>query len=241
MTTGFNMEFSQRLVIATDKLDWQTTALPGVERRKLERENAESGRATTIVRYVPGSNFTPHVHAGGEEYLVLDGVFSDEFGDFGPGMYVRNPVGSKHQPFSEPGCTIFVKFGQMDARDQEIVRIATSSEAWFPGPAAGLTVLPLHAYENAHIALVRWARGSAYQHHVHPGGEEILVLAGEFRDENGRYAAGTWLRNPAGSEHSPFSTEGCTIYVKTGHLPLVATSGNRNNPSKESSHAKIHH
>lgn len=72
----------------------------GVQRRVLEREDAESGRATSIVRYAPGSAFSPHVHAGGEEFLVLEGIFSDESGDFGPGMYVRNPIGSKHLPIA---------------------------------------------------------------------------------------------------------------------------------------------
>ncbi|MEB3214064.1 MAG: cupin domain-containing protein, partial [Leptolyngbyaceae bacterium] len=57
--------------------------------------------------------------------------------------------------------------------------------------------------------------------HRHWGGEEIFVLDGVFEDEQGRYPKGTWLRNPPGSVHSPFSTEGCVIYVKTGHLDAV--------------------
>ena len=36
------------------------------------------------LRYAPDSRFDPHTHGGGEEFLVLDGVFSDEHGDFGP-------------------------------------------------------------------------------------------------------------------------------------------------------------
>ena len=50
--------------------------------------------------------------------------------------------------------------------------------------------------------------------HSHGGGEEILKLEGTFSDEHGDDAAGTDLRNPAGSSHAPFSEEGCTILVK---------------------------
>jgi len=39
-----------------------------------------------------------------------------------------------------------------------------------------------------------------------------------FEDEHGRYPAGSWLRSPHGSRHTPFSREGTTLYVKTGHL-----------------------
>ena len=44
------------------------------------------------------------------------------------------------------------------------------------------------------------------------------MLEGALDDEHGRYPKGTWLRNPPGSEHSPFSDEGCLFYVKSGHL-----------------------
>jgi anti-sigma factor ChrR (cupin superfamily) len=55
--------------------------------------------------------------------------------------------------------------------------------------------------------------------HAHPGGEEILVQKGIFRDEHGEYTAGTWLRSPRWSHHSPFTgAEDALIYVKVGHL-----------------------
>lgn len=68
------------------------------------------------------------------------------------------------------------------------------------------------------VALVRWAPATAFHRHTHFGGEEILVLEGTFEDEQGQYLAGTWLRNPHMSAHTPFSREGCTIYVKVGGL-----------------------
>jgi anti-sigma factor ChrR (cupin superfamily) len=219
MVANFNMNFAERVVIDTNASEWVPSPLPGVDRRMLEREHEESGRATSIVRYAPDSHFSPHVHGGGEEFLVLDGVFSDEHGDFGPGSYIRNPVGSKHRPFSTDGCTIFVKLWQMDADDQTWVRTDTKTTEWYPGLVPGLEVMPLHSYETENVALVRWQAGCRFTPHIHPGGEEILVLDGTFEDDRGQYPVGTWLRNPAGSEHTPFTEQGCTIFVKTGHLP----------------------
>jgi ChrR Cupin-like domain len=116
-----NSDLGQRAVVYSEELPWVASPLPGVERRMLERDGAEVARATSVVRYAPDSSFDAHVHGGGEEFLVLEGVFSDEHGDFGPGMYVRNPPGSRHTPRSGPGCTILVKLRHMDPDDQEYV------------------------------------------------------------------------------------------------------------------------
>lgn len=213
-----NADFTQRVVVESEALPWSPSPLPGVERRMLDRVGGEVARATSIVRYAPGSHFSAHTHGGGEEFLVLDGVFSDEDGDFGPGSYVRNPVGSTHRPRSETGCTIFVKLWQMAPEDQTFVRLDTRAAGWLPGTVAGLEVMPLHSYGEESVALVRWQPGTRFPTHRHPGGEEILVLDGVFADEQGRYPKGSWLRNPPESQHSPFSDEGCLIYVKTGHL-----------------------
>jgi len=199
--------------------------MPGVQRRMLERDGAEVARATSLVRYAPDSHFSAHTHGGGEEFLVLAGVFSDEHGDFGPGTYVRNPVGSRHTPYSQQGATILVKLWQMDPTDQQQVTLDTHQATWQPGLVEGLQVLPLHAYGTEQVALVRWAPGTKFQPHRHWGGEEIFVLEGTFADEDGVYPQGTWLRNPPGSVHTPFSDEGCLIYVKTGHLAIANLEG----------------
>ncbi|QFU76323.1 cupin [Halioglobus maricola] len=211
-------DLAQRAVVDSNQLPWVASPLAGVERRMLERDGGEVARATTIVRYAPGSYFDAHTHGGGEEFLVLDGVFSDEMGDFPTGMYVRNPVGSSHKPFSRDGAVILVKLQQFDPADQDFVRIDTKQTAWRPGAAAGLSVMPLHEFGAEHVALVKWEPGCRFVEHRHPGGEEIFVISGVFEDEEGAYPAGTWLRNPPGSVHSPFSEQGCVIYVKTGHL-----------------------
>ena len=211
-------DLSQRAIVATEELPWIDSPMPGVQRRLLERDGEEIARATSVVRYAPSSYFAPHTHGGGEEFLVLDGVFSDEQGDYGPGMYVRNPIGSRHTPSSRDGCTILVKLWQMHPEDQSRIVVDTHHADWFPGLVPGLQVLPLHAHETEQVALVKWAPGTRFQPHRHWGGEEIFVLDGVFADELGRYPQGTWLRNPPDSVHTPFSEEGCLIYVKAGHL-----------------------
>ena len=218
-----NSNFNERVVQHAADAVWTASPLPGVDRRMLDRVGDEVARATSIVRYAAGSHFDQHVHHGGEEILVLEGTFSDEHGDYGAGTYLRNPVGSSHAPFSAGGCTILVKLQQMHPSDQQPLVIDTTQAVWLPGLVRGLEVLPLHAYGSEHVALVRWAPGTMFQPHGHPSGEEILVLTGVFQDEHGTYSAGSWLRNPPASVHRPWSDAGCTIWVKTGHLP--ATQG----------------
>ncbi|MGI9500176.1 MAG: cupin domain-containing protein [Geminicoccaceae bacterium] len=212
-------DFSQRVVVQSEDLPWIASPLKGVDRRMLERDGEEVARATSVVRYAPNSAFSAHTHGGGEEFLVLDGVFSDEHGDFGRGMYVRNPPGSAHTPSSKDGCIILVKLRQMDPTDQTQIAIdTTSEEGWRPGAAPGLEVLPLHQFENETVRMIRFAPGTSLELHDHPGGEEIFVIEGSFVDEHGRYPAGSWLRNPPGSSHKAGSEEGCLLYIKTGHL-----------------------
>ncbi|PZU97074.1 MAG: cupin [Pseudanabaena sp.] len=211
-------DLSQRVVIESQSLEWKDSPILGVQRRMLERDGDEVARATSIVRYVANSQFSAHTHGGGEEFLVLEGTFSDEYGDYPAGTYVRNPVGSKHTPFSKDGCTILVKLWQMHPEDQERVAIATDQNAWSNGLVKGLRVSPLHSYGTENVALVKWEAGTKFPLHSHWGGEEIYVIDGVFEDELGVYPKGTWLRSPSGSRHTPFSTNGCLIYVKTGHL-----------------------
>ena len=214
-----NADFSLRVVQTPAEATWVPSPLPGVERRMLDRVGAEVARATSIVRYAPGSCFSTHVHGGGEEILVLDGVFSDETGDHPAGTYLRNPPGSSHAPFSREGCTIFVKLWQFAADDLSPVGIDTRSAPWHPGLVPGLSVMPLHDHDGVSTALVRWAPDTRFQRHPHPGGEEILVLEGLFVDEHGAYPAGSWLRSPRWSSHAPHAgPDGALIYVKVGHL-----------------------
>ncbi|WP_218080676.1 cupin domain-containing protein [Anthocerotibacter panamensis] len=215
---SMNADFLDRCVIDTATAPWVDSPQPGVRRKLLDRDGGEVARATSIVQYVPGSAFSAHEHGGGEEFLVLQGVFADEQGVYPAGTYVRNPPGSRHAPFSEEGCILFVKLRQSVPDDHARVVIDTHRAEWYPGVQQGLSVLPLHAHSTERVALVRWEPGTRFQRHRHYGGEEILVLSGTLADEEGVYPQGTWLRNPPGSVHQPFTEMGCTIYVKVGHL-----------------------
>ena len=216
---NLNNDFTQRVVSFAADAEWLPSPQAGVERRLLDRVGGEVARATSIVRYLPGSCFARHVHGGGEEILVLEGVFSDERGDYPAGSYLRNPPGSSHAPFSAGGCLLFVKLWQFAAQDLQPVLINTRAEPWRQGLVPGLQVMPLHEWDGVSTALVRWAPHTVFNPHAHPGGEEIFVLEGVFCDGAGSYPKGAWLRSPRWSGHAPFTgSEGALIYVKVGHL-----------------------
>jgi anti-sigma factor ChrR (cupin superfamily) len=213
------MDFSKRVVMETTNATPIPSPSSGVTRIPLERENVESGRTTSVVNYLPGAKFSTHQHPYGEEIFVLEGVFSDESGDYSAGTYLRNPPGSSHAPFSKQGCKLFVKLCQMDPSDSEKVVIQTKDQAWHPGQGK-LKVLPLHQFNTQGTALVMWPSGERFLPHRHIGGEEIFVLSGTFKDEYGSYPSGTWIRSPHLSEHHPYVEEETVIFVKTGHLNL---------------------
>jgi anti-sigma factor ChrR (cupin superfamily) len=217
MTIKLNMNFDEPVVVHTSEMEWQASPMAGVWRKPLAREAAEHGHTTSVVRYDAGSHFSPHPHPLGEEILVLDGVFSDENGDYPAGTYLRNPPGSKHAPFSKEGCELLVKLDQFDQSDDVQLRIDTNSADWFPAED-DLQVMPLYYFETEMVALYKWPAHGKFPAQQHFGGEEIFVLSGVLQDDYGVYPAGTWLRNPHNSEHSRFVEETTITWVKTGHL-----------------------
>lgn len=214
-----NADLTKRAVVDSSTIDWVPSPLPGVERRMLERDGEEVAHATTIVRYAPESYFDAHLHDMGEEYVVLEGIFSDEHGDFGPGFYVRNPPGSRHRPHSKGGCTILVKLRQMDRNDRTQVNIDTSKGDYVETGVPGLTVLRVHEDEREQVGFFRFAPGTKVPLHEHMGGEEFYVIEGSLSDANGTYKKGTWVRQQHRSSHEVTSEEGCLLYSKSGHLP----------------------
>jgi anti-sigma factor ChrR (cupin superfamily) len=222
-----NADFSKRAAVHAARLPWSPSPIAGVERRMLDRIGEEVARATSIVRYAPRSHFSPHTHGGGEEFLVLDGVFSDEQGDFPAGAYIRNPPTSRHTPGSEPGCTIFVKLWQFDPEDRRQMRIDTTTQSFLTAPERpGVEVMPLHQDAHETVRLERWRAGAEIALPVQ-GGIEILVLDGAFSEGGERFEPQSWLRLPAGARLTARAgAEGCKVWVKTGHLarPQAAPS-----------------
>jgi anti-sigma factor ChrR (cupin superfamily) len=216
-----NADFSRTVVVRTAGMQWQSSPGDGVWRKRLElRGAAESGRVTSIVRYDAGSRFPPHDHPQGEEILVLDGVFADEHGSYPAGTYLLNPEGFRHAPGSDQGCVLFVKLRQYPGSDRGHRVVDSNTATWQQSEPPGREVLPLYDQDGhgESMRLVRLAPGTRVPEHDHPGGEEVYVMAGSLADGQGAYEQGTWLRFPHGSRHQPFSDEGCTLYVKTGHL-----------------------
>ena len=168
----------------------------------LDRIGDEVARATSIVRYAPRSCFPPHVHGGGEEFLVLEGVFQDEHGDFPAGCYVRNPPESRHTPGSAPGCTLFVKLWQFDSADRTRVVINTDEAAFHAVEGRdGVRMLPLFKDAREEVRREQWDPGAAIE--VDPvGGIEILVLSGGFCEGGETYGTHSWLRLPIGAHFS---------------------------------------
>jgi len=120
-----------------------------------------------------------------------------------------------------------VKLRQFAGVDREHHVIDTHRADWAPGDAPGVSRQGLYRQAGYadEMALERWDAGASFTR-SYPGGAEIFVTEGAFRDEHGRHAAGAWLRLPEGGEHSPHSEAGCTLYIKTGGLAaLVPASG----------------
>lgn len=213
-----NADFDKPVVLRPEDMTWVPSPLPGVERKMLDRVGGEVARATSLVRYAPGSYFDPHVHSGGEEFLVVEGIFSDEHGDFPAGTYVRNPIGTKHKPHSKDGCTILVKLHQFDAGDSSQFSLDIADLEFEESGTPGVEFAWLHQFAGEEVKIVRWAPGSSYPEHVHESGSESFILEGSLADEHGKYPAGTWERTPPGWTHAPFSEKGCLAWTKTGHL-----------------------
>lgn len=205
-------------------LEWSSSPSRTVWRKRMHLVGSpESGQVTSLVRYEAGATFPVHDHPGGEEILVLDGVFSDEHGDWPAGTYLLNPEGFRHAPFSQEGCELFVKLRQFPGCDREHVVIATDALDWQPGATPDVDVKLLYAQQgySDSVHLERWQHGAAIGPLHYPGGVEIFVLDGSFTDESGTHGTHAWLRLPAGATHAPSTAGGCTLYVKRGGLAYL--------------------
>lgn len=220
-----NSDFSQRAIVTPDDYQWIPSPQPGVERVMLDRIGREQARATSLVRYAPGSKFPAHSHPGGEEILVLDGIFTENGVDYPAGWYLRSPDGSSPQPSSRDGTTIFVKLRQMSADERQPVRINTQEAAnWHGQPQR--QVCPLFSGASETVQLQKLAPGERIFCAPLVGGAELILLQGEIRAPEGRYESGSWLRFPPGDMPALIATaSGALFYLKTGHLSPTTLTG----------------
>jgi hypothetical protein len=173
---------------------------------------------TSLVRYPPGSRFPAHDHPEGEEILVLEGVFSDEQGDWPAGTHLLNPEGFRHAPHSEPGCLLFVKLRQYPGADRHQQALQTHDETWRRSVRRSSQWKKLYAQEpyTDFMRIERWESPAELGTLHFSQGAELLVLRGAFSDDSGHYPLYSWLRLPAGSTLTPSSHEECELYIKEG-------------------------
>ena len=213
-----NADLSCPATVDSAALAWVASPMPGVDRRMLERNGNEVARATSLVRYAPGSSFSLHIHGAGEEFLVLDGVFSDETGDFPAGSYVRNPPGSRHQPRSASGAVMFVKLRQMPPEETRAIRLNTRDPTLWHDRDEHRQEALLFEASWERVVMLRLAAGYMGVDEKWPHGVEIFVIEGKIKINGTPCNAGTWLRRPPGSVLAVSRQGGALLYRKGGHL-----------------------
>lgn len=217
--SSINGDLDRRVAVDTASMDWIPSPSRTVWRKRVHLVGPpESGQVTSVVRYERGATFHAHSHPDGEEIFVLEGVFSDEHGDWPAGTYLLNPEGFRHAPFSRDGCVLFVKLRQFPGRTRHHVAVQTDALAWQPGARAGIAVRQLYAQAGFTdtMRLERWAPRAELGSIEYPRGAELFVLEGSFRDAEGEFSRGAWLRLPPGAQHAPTTVEGCVLYIKEG-------------------------
>lgn len=215
-----NADFHKRVVVHSDRLAWRASPMPGVDRRMLDRIGDEVARATTIVRYAPQSAFSQHIHTGGEEFIVLDGVFQDEHGDFPQGTYVRNPPTTAHTPRSDLGCTIFVKLWQFDMSDRTQFHKTMADE--LSAPKDGVATALLHRDAREVVTYSHIAAGATFTN-TDAGGIEMLVISGSVTESGENLGQGAWLRVPQSQPLTAVAgPDGAKVWIKTGHIRFAA-------------------
>lgn len=218
MSQAIHGDISVRVVVHTKPMPWSASPGSRVWRKRLHLVGpTESGQVTSVVRYQEHSQFPAHDHPGGEEILVLSGVFSDEHGNWPAGSYLLNPDGFRHAPYSRNGCLLFVKLRQYSGMDRSHVAVNTHTMSWEPlGGGRERKVLYAQPGYQDTTRLERWSAEAALGELAYARGAELFVLDGSFEDEHGRYDAHTWLRLPKRFTHHPTTQQRCELYVKEG-------------------------
>jgi len=225
-----NADFSKKVVVRPEDYVWVPSPVPGVERMMLDRIGEEVARATSLVRYEPDSSFTSHTHSGGEEFYVVEGVFSDEHGSYPRGSYVRNPVGTKHSPqIGLEGAMIFVKLLQFQEGDREQKAIQTLDVVGKELSESGVRKVSLHSYEREEVSILEFEANRVFVNTHTYLGQEILIVEGELFVGGQCFREGSWIRDPEIINPNSWMEGACTkekplrALVKKGHLDYELT------------------
>ena len=82
---------------------------PGIEVHWLE-QGGHGEPSLAILKYEPGASVPVHRHAGLETIIVLEGIQSDERGNYPAGSVVLNTTGTEHSVWTEAGCTVLIQW-----------------------------------------------------------------------------------------------------------------------------------
>jgi len=184
----------------------------------------ESGQVTSLVQYLPGSSFRRHEHPEGEEILVLEGVFSDEAGDWPAGTWLLNPEGFAHAPFSKEGCLLFVKLRQFAGAEHRKVEWAglpnrtriKTSDTDEPNRVFYRTLLK-QSDESTSVVSLGGDDGQGRLHQHYGGGVEGFVISGSAQLNGEILTQHDWFRLPAGAAMDLVAND-CTLYLKENNV-----------------------
>jgi len=205
---NLNNNYDKSISINTTTQIWEINDILNYKEKIL---SVDEEKKTSILELNKNSRLTLEPLVKSVEIFVLEGTYSNEFGDFEKGTYLNLPEENQEKVFCKNSCKIFRKENYR-AHYEKII-IDTTKQEWLQGQG-NLQVMPL--VEST--ALVLWPKDEVFIEHKHWGGEEIYVLTGIFIDEHGEFEKDTWVRNHHLSTHLPFVKEETVIFVKTGHI-----------------------
>ncbi len=105
----------EQLAVNTNDMEWRQGMVEGLTVLPLYSQ-PNHPESMALIRWQPDTYFPEHTHSGGEEILVLEGIFEDDFGQYPTGTWIRSPHLSKHKPHSKEGCLIYVRVGGLPAQ-----------------------------------------------------------------------------------------------------------------------------
>lgn len=228
---------TKTVLVRTSQQEWLVTSqASGVSRRLIERRGGDIARATTVVKFEPDKSFPRHVHVGGEEFVVLDGTWRDDYGNFPKYCYIRNFIGSGHQPqIGHDGCVILVKLCQM----HPTIHPEPAHTAWSDlGPEAvrrrgkeirpdsGSGCMPFHelvVFESPleTVKMLLLPGGATVRVPVPDGGREMFVVDGTFVSSLGTHDERSWCRL---ASQATFAETGGTFEVRVGERDVYLYS-----------------